>query len=86
MIIHLIVGSISQIYYIYYHIKISQYLTRPYRSNEDIEVELDPFSYAAKSDANKRTGVDTSSFAKKKTNKKVELASLKSDVNIFKIH
>ena len=86
MIIHLIVGSISQIYYIYYHIKISQYLTRPYRSNEDIEVELDPFSYAATSDANKRTGVDTSSFAKKKTNKKVELASLKSDVNIFKIH
>ena len=86
MIIHLIVGSISQIYYIYYHIKISQYLTKPYRSNEDIEVELDPFSYAAKSDANKRTGVDTSSFAKKKTNKKVELASLKSDVNIFKIH
>lgn len=72
MIIHLIVGSISQIYYIYYHIKISQYLTRPYRSNEDLEVELDPFSYAAKSDANKRTGV--------------ELASLKSDVNIFKIH
>ena len=86
MIIHLIVGSISQIYYIYYHIKISQYLTKPYRSNEDIEVELDPFSYAAKSDANKRTGVDTSSFAKKKTKKKVELASLKSDVNIFKIH
>ena len=86
MIIHLIVGSISQIYYIYYHIKISQYLTKPYRSNEDIEVELDPFSYAAKSDANKRTGVDTSSFAKKKTNQKVELASLKSDVNIFKIH
>ena len=71
MIIHLIVGSISQIYYIYYHIKISQYLTRPYRSNEDIEVELDPFSYAAKSDANKRTGVDTSSFAKKKQTKKL---------------
>ena len=66
MIIHLIVESISQIYYIYYHIKISQYLTKPYRSNEDIEVELDPFSYAAKSDANKRRGVDTSSFAKKK--------------------
>ena len=69
MIIHLIVGSISQIYYTYYHIKISQYLTRPYRSNEDIEVELDPFSYAAKSDANKRTGVDTSFFAKKKKKK-----------------
>ena len=83
MIIHLIVGSISQIYYIYYHIKISQYLTKPYRSNEDIEVELDPFSYAAKSDANKRRGVDTSSIAKKK---KVELASLKPDVNIFNIH
>ena len=85
MIIHLIVESISQIYYIYYHIKISQYLTKPYRSNEDIEVELDPFSYAAKSDANKRTGVDTSFFAKKKK-KKVELASLKPDVNIFNIH
>ena len=59
-------------------------MTKPYRSNEDIEVELDPFSYAAKSDANKRTGVDTSFFAKKK--KKVELASLKPDVNIFNIH
>ena len=41
-------------------------MTKPYRSNEDIEVELDPFSYAAKSDANKRTGVDTSFFAQKK--------------------
>ena len=58
-------------------------MTRPYRSNEDIEVELDPFSYAAKSDANKRTGVDTSSFAKKKNKKKSWISQLKIRCEYF---
>ena len=46
MIVNFIVRSISQIYYIYYHINISQYLAKPHSSNENIEVELDPFIYA----------------------------------------
>ena len=46
MIVNFIVRSISQIYYIYYHINISQYLAKPHSSNENIEVELEPFIYA----------------------------------------
>ena len=54
----------------------SEYFPKPKSSGRRVEVELDLFSYAAKADFKNVAGVDTSKFAKK-----VDLASLNSDVN-----
>ena len=45
----------------------SQYFPKPYESfGEDINVKVDLFNYATKSDLKNATGVDAPSFAKKK--------------------
>ena len=49
----------------------------PYRNSKNkIEVELDLFNYATKSDLKNATGVDTSELAKK-----TDLVNLKSDID-----
>ena len=57
--------------------KIRRYFPKIYNSYKDIRIEVDLSNYVTKSNANKPTGADTSLFANK-----IELASLKSDVDI----
>ena len=53
----------------------SQYFHKPYEPfGGDINVKVDLYNYATKSDLKNATGVDTSKFAKK-----FDLASLKSN-------
>ena len=55
----------------------SQCFPKPYESfGRDINVKVDLSNYATKSDLKNATGVDTLKFVKK-----VDLASLKSDVD-----
>ena len=54
----------------------SEYFPKPKSSGGKVKVELDLFNYATKADLKNATGVDTSKFAKK-----VDLASLKSNVD-----
>ena len=54
----------------------SEYFPEPNSSRGRVKVELDWSYYATKSDLKNETGVDTSKFAKK-----VDLASLKSNVD-----
>ena len=56
----------------------SQYFPKPYEPfGGDINAKVDLSNYATKSDLKNATGVDTSSFAKKKS----DLASLKFNVD-----
>ena len=72
-IIHLIIGFIKRCY------KMSQYFPKPYESfGGDINGKMNLSNYVAKADLRNATGVDTSKFAKK-----VDLASLKSNVDIL---
>ena len=54
----------------------SEYFPELKSSGERVKVELDLSNYATKADLKNATGVDTSKFAKK-----VDLASLKSNVD-----
>ena len=54
----------------------SEYFSEPKSSGGRVKVELDLSNYATKADSKNATGVDTSKFAKK-----VDLASLKSNVD-----
>ena len=54
----------------------SEYFSRPKSLGERVKVELDLSNYATKADTKNATGVDKSKFAKK-----VDLASLKSNVD-----
>ena len=54
----------------------SEYFTKPKSLGGKLKVELDLSNYATKVDFKNATGVDTSKFAKK-----VDLASLKSNVD-----
>ena len=54
----------------------SDYFPEPTSSGEKVKVELNLCNYATKADLKNATGVDTSKFAKK-----VDLASLKSNVD-----
>ena len=58
----------------------SKYVAEPKSSREGVKVELNLFDYATKADLKNATGVDASSFAKK-----IDLANLKSDVDILDI-
>ena len=61
----------------WYHIKISQYFPKPFRSfGGNINVKVDLFNYAAKTDLKIVTHVDTSNFVLK-----TSLASLKTEVD-----
>ena len=57
----------------------SEYFPDP-KSLREVKVELDLFNYAIKTDLKNATGIDTSSFVKK-----VDLASLKSNVDYLDI-
>ena len=75
MIIHLTVGLVKQVIIKRYY-KMSQYYP-PYRSSRNnIKVELELANYATKTDLNKITDVDVSSFASK-----TNLAALKTEVD-----
>ena len=54
----------------------SEYFPKPRSFGGRVKVELDLSNYATKTDLKSATGVDTSDFAKK-----VDLASLKSEVD-----
>ena len=54
----------------------SEYFPEPKSSGGRVKVELDLSNYATKADLKNATGVDTSKFAKK-----IDLASLKSEVD-----
>ena len=54
----------------------SEYFPKPTRLGGNVKVELDLSNYATKGDLKKSAGVDTSKFAKK-----VDLASLKSEID-----
>ena len=54
----------------------SEYFPKPKSLGANVKVELDLSNYATKADLKNATGVDTSKFAKK-----VDLASLKSNVD-----
>ena len=54
----------------------SEYFAEPKSFGGRVKVELDLSNYATKADSKNATGVDTSKFAKK-----VDLASLKSNVD-----
>ena len=54
----------------------SEYFSRPKSLGERVKVELDLSNYATKADTKNATGVDKSKFAKK-----VDLASLRSEVD-----
>ena len=54
----------------------SEYFPEPKSLGGKVKVELDLSNYATKADLKNATGVDTSKFAKK-----VDLASLKSEVD-----
>ena len=54
----------------------SEYFPEPISLGRGVKVELDLFNYAAKTGFKNPTGVDTSKF-----DEKVDLASLKSNVN-----
>ena len=54
----------------------NEYFPEPKSSGERVKVELDLSNYATKADLQNSTGVDVSKFAKK-----VDLASLKSNVD-----
>ena len=54
----------------------SEYFPEPKSLGRRVKVELDLFNYAAKTDFKNPAGVGTSKFAEK-----VDLASLKSNVN-----
>ena len=76
IIIHLIVGSIKRMLY-----KMSQNFPKPYEPyGGDINVKMDLSNFATKADLKNMTGVDTSKFVKQ-----VDLASLKSNVEILDI-
>ena len=61
------------------HKKMSQYVPKPYEPfGGDINAKVDLSNYATKADSKNATCVDTSKFAKK-----VDLASLKSNVDIL---
>ena len=65
--------------YIYYvlYILYKSYFSKPFeRSGRNIKVELDLFSYAAKTGLNSTAGVDTSNLAVK-----LDFFSLKANVN-----
>ena len=57
----------------------SKYFPEP-KSLEKVKFELDLSNYATKTDLKNATGIDTSSFAKK-----VDLANLKSNLDILDI-
>ena len=57
----------------------SAYFLKPKSSGERVKIELDLCNYAAKEDLKNASGVDRSKFAKR-----VDLASLKS--NVDKLH
>ena len=57
----------------------SEYFPEPKSSGGKVKVDLDLPNYATKADLKNATGVDTAKFAKK-----VDLASLKS--NVDKLH
>ena len=54
----------------------SEYLPKPKSLGANVKAELDLSNYATKADLKNATGVDTSKFAKK-----IDLASLKSEVD-----
>ena len=54
----------------------SEYFPKPKPLRGNVKIELDLPNYATKADLKNETGVDTSGFAKK-----IDLASLKSDMN-----
>ena len=54
----------------------SEYFPEPKSFRRKVKVELDLSNYATKADLKNKTSVDTSKFAKK-----VDLVSLKSNVN-----
>ena len=54
-----------------------EHISKPNSLGANVKIELDLSNYATKTDLNNTAGVDTSSFAKKKT----DLASLKSNVD-----
>ena len=58
----------------------SQYFPEPKSLGRKVKVELDLYNNATKTDLKNATGIDISSFAKK-----VDLASLKSDLDKFDI-
>ena len=55
----------------------SEYFLKPKSLGANVKVELDLPTYATKADLKNVAGVNTTNFAKKKTN----LANLKSDVD-----
>ena len=59
----------------------SQYFPKPFKSTENIKVEVDLSNYAAKADIKNITHVDTSNFALKTnlTNLKMEVDKLDID-------
>ena len=59
----------------------SQYSPEPKSLGGRMKIELDLSNYAIKADLKNTTGVDTSKFAKK-----VDLPSLKSEVDKFDIN
>ena len=59
----------------------SQYSVEPKSLGGRMKIELDLSNYAIKADLKNTTGVDTSKFAKK-----VDLPSLKSEVDKFDIN
>ena len=61
--------------------KTSEYFPKPNSLEKNVKVEMDLSNYAAKTDIKNSIRIDTSSFAKK-----VDLASLKSDVDKLDIN
>ena len=61
--------------------KTSEYFPKPNTLEKNVKVEMDLSNYAAKTDIKNSIRIDTSSFAKK-----VDLASLKSDVDKLDIN